>query len=155
MEMPKPGPQHAALQVFAGTWEGTERMPPSQWVPEEITAEGRVVNRSGPGGFSVIQDYVQSGGGSVRFEGHGVLMWDAEAEEYCLYWSDSIGGPMEEFRGNVEGNTWSFVSIQPRGRMRSVWTFEGPDRYRHEMATSPDGKDWAVMMAGAYRKVGD
>jgi len=154
MEMPRPGPQHAALQAFTGIWQGTERMPPSQWVPEESSADGRVVNRPGPGGFSVIQDYVQSSGGAVRFEGHGIFTWDAAANEYCFYWMDSIGGPMEQFRGNVQGKTWTFVSTHPQGQMRSIWTFEAPERYRHEMATSTDGENWAVMMTGEYRKVG-
>lgn len=155
MEMPKPGAQHAALHAFAGTWQGTERMPPSQWVPQDTTAESRVVNRLALGGFALIQDYAHSIGGAVQYEAHGVFTWDAAANEYCLYWFDSMGSSVNEFRGQVEGQTWTLVSRDARGYTRGIWVTEAPDRYRHEMATSPDGKTWTVMMEGEYRKVAD
>ncbi len=54
MDMPKPGPEHAALQVFAGTWEGRERMPPSPWSPVETTADGRIVK------IIVLQQFISA-----------------------------------------------------------------------------------------------
>jgi hypothetical protein len=34
MDMPKPGPEHKRLEVFAGTWIGRELMHPSPWDPK-------------------------------------------------------------------------------------------------------------------------
>lgn len=155
MEMPKPGPRHAALEVFAGTWQGTDRLLPSQWTPEETVVEGRSVYRPALGGFAVTQDFLQSSGGAPTFEGHGVFRWDEAANTYRFYWFDSMGGTCEEFRGRAEGNVWTFVTENPNGHVRSLWEFQAPDRYRHELAISQDGENWSVMMEGMYRKVGD
>lgn len=152
MDMPKPGAAHAALNVFAGTWIGTERMPPSQWSPQESTADGRVVNTPALGGFSIVQDYTQSSGAAVRYQGHGVFTFDARANEYKLYWFDSVGSPISEFRGGRKGNVWTFTSEQATGHTRSVWEFTGTDRYRHTMEVSPDGKTWSTFMDGVYAK---
>jgi hypothetical protein len=153
MDMPKPGPEHAALQVFAGTWEGRERMPPSPWSPTETTADGRIVSRQSLGGFAIVQDYVQSSDGVSRYEGHGVLTWDGAAKEYCLYWLDSMGSPVNTFRGKRDGDTWTFMSRDARGHTRSAWEFTSRHSYRHTMEVSPDGKTWSTFMDGTYRKV--
>lgn len=152
MDMPKPGPEHAALNVFAGTWIGTERMPPSQWAPVESIADGRIVNKPSLGGFSIVQDYTQSSGKEIRYQGHGVFTYDPKAHEYKMYWFDSMGSPVNEFRGGHKGNVWTFTCEQAMGHTRSIWEFTGADRYRHTMEVSPDGKTWAVFMDGAYRK---
>ncbi len=153
MDMPKPGPEHAALQIFAGTWEGRERMPPSPWAPTETVADGRIVNRSSLGGFAIVQDYAQSSDGVARYEGHGVFTWDAAAKEYCLHWFDSMGSPANVFRGKHDNDAWTFVARDARGQTRGVWAFTSPTAYRHTMEMSPDGKTWSLFMDGAYRKV--
>lgn len=152
MDMPKPGPEHAALNVFAGTWTGSERMPPSQWAPVESTADGRIVNKAALGGFSIVQDYVQSSGKDVRYQGHGVFTFDPKSHQYKLYWFDSMGSPVNEFTGERNGNIWTFLCQQAMGHTRSTWEFTGTDRYRHTMEVSPDGKSWSTFMEGAYRK---
>lgn len=153
MDMPKPGAEHQALSIFAGTWKGVDTMPPSPWSPQMSTADGHIINKPALGGFSVLQDYVQTQGGETRYEGHGVFTWEAEAREYVMYWFDSMGSPVNVFRGNVSGSTWTFISKEPRGLTRSVWVFSGAGAYRHTMEVSPDGNAWSTFMSGEYTKV--
>jgi hypothetical protein len=152
MDMPKPGAAHAALNVFAGTWVGKERMPPSPWAPQETIADGHIVNKPSLGGFSIVQDYTQSSGKEIRYQGHGVFTWDGQANEYKMYWFDSMGSPINEFRGGHKGNVWTFACKHGMGHTRSIWEFTGTDRYRHTMEVSPDGKTWSTFMDGSYAK---
>lgn len=153
MEMPRLLDQHAALNIFVGTWKGTDTMPPSPWAPTTTTADGRIINRAALGGFSVVQDYEQTQNGQVRYQGHGVFVWDAASNQYCMYWFDSMGSPVNEFRGNVHGQVWTFVSRDARGQTRSIWEFPTNRSYRHKMEVSPDGKAWTTFMQGEYEKI--
>lgn len=153
MDMPKPGVEHAVLQVFSGVWKGIETMLPSPWAPQTTTADGHIVNRVSLGGFTVVQDYVQSQKGAPTYEGHGVFSWDAQAKDYVLHWFDSMGSPANVFRGKRDGHLWTFHATHAHGMTRSVWDFSKPNAYRHTMEMSPDGKAWSMMMDGAYTKV--
>ncbi len=154
MDMPKPAPEHAALNIFAGTWKGTETMPPSQWAPVASTAEGHIVNASALGGFAIVQDYVQKQGAQIRYQGHGVFTWEPQTREYRMYWFDSMGSPVNLFRGGPRGSVWTFESREERGITRSIWEFTSASSYRHKMEMSPDGQYWTVFMEGVYGKTG-
>lgn len=153
MEMPKPGAEHAELKAFAGTWRGVETMPPSPWSPQTTKADGHIVNRVSLGGFTIVQDYVQSQNGVAAYEGHGVFSWDPQAREYLLHWFDSMGSPANIFKGARKGTVWTFESRHAQGFTRSVWDFSVPNSYRHTMEVSPDGKAWSTFMDGQYTKV--
>ena len=75
MEMPKPAPGHLKLERMAGSWEGEEKMPPSQWDPKGGVATGRSKSRVALSGFALITDYEQERDGIVTFSGHGVWMF--------------------------------------------------------------------------------
>jgi len=153
MDMPKPGAEHAALKAFEGTWHGVETMPPSPWSPQTTQADAQITNRPALGGFSVVQDYVQTQAGVPTYQGHGVFTWDGKAGEYLLYWFDSMGSPVDHFRGKRAAGVWTFVSTNERGMTRSIWDFTSTTTYRHTMEVSPDGKTWSTFMSGDYKKV--
>lgn len=153
MTMPKMAPEHELFKSMTGVWVGQETIHPNQWAPGGLVADARVENRTALGGLILVQDYSQTNGGRVLFEGHGVLRWDAQAGEYALHWFDSIGMPPEEFRGGVNGGVLTMTVRPPQGgAMRVVWDFTVPGSYTFRMEMSADGSQWSPMMDGSYTK---
>jgi Protein of unknown function (DUF1579) len=149
MEMPKPGPEHEILAKLAGEWSGEETMLPSPWSPEKRTCHGHIRGRV-LDGFFVVSDYEQKSGDKVSFRGHGVYAWDPKAQEYLMYWFDSMGGPGGVAKGFYEGNQLTFRNTSPMGHHQYRYTFE-PKQTVFEMAMSQDGKSWQPMMVGRYK----
>ncbi|MDA1266194.1 MAG: DUF1579 family protein [Planctomycetota bacterium] len=147
-QMPTPGPAHEVLARMAGEWTGDETMLPSPFHPEEqkrtSTNSARMLE-----GFFLVSDYEQRSGDEVTFRGHGVYSWDAAAEEYVMYWFDSMGGAGGVARGKLEGDVLTFQSRSPMGHHRYRYTI-GDGGYRFEMAMSQDGQDWPTFMEGTY-----
>jgi hypothetical protein len=97
MEMPTPTEAHRRLEKLVGRWSGEEKMTPMPFDPEGGVAIGRVDNRVALDGFAVVQDYEQERGGAITYRALGVYRWDADKDEYVLYWYDSMGGPPSEY----------------------------------------------------------
>jgi hypothetical protein len=149
MAMPRPGPEHDNLKRLTGKWPGPETMMPSPWSPQQQERHCRIDARM-LDGFFVISDYEQRAGDQVTFRGHGVYGWDPEAEEYLMYWFDSMGGAGGVARGHLDGNRRTFQNTSPMGQHRYRYTF-GEDETVFEMAMSNDGKKWNVPMEGRYK----
>lgn len=154
MDMPKPTADHKRLEKLAGVWQGTETMHPSPWDPKGGVAEGETRCRVALGGFSVLADYRQTRGGQTTFEGHGVYTWDPARQQVVLYWFDSMGQGLEEFRGGWQGDVLTVASKNPMGHARMVYDFSKPGTLASYMETSQDGKTWARMFDGSYRRGG-
>ena len=154
MEMPKPTAAHQRLHPLAGAWKGEETMHPSPWDPQGGKAEGRVDNRLALDGFAIVQDYRQLRGGNVSFSGHCVMAWDAAANEYQMHWWDSMGTPVNVFRGQFEGSNLLLKSANPAGHCRTTMDLSkaGQGAYSFRMEVSPDGKQWFPFMEGDYRR---
>ncbi len=150
MEMPKPGKAHELLKKLAGSWHGDETMHPSQWDPKGGTAQGKINNRLALGGFAMVQDYEQIRDGKTTFEGHGVLSWDGRAREYIMHWWDSMGMPVNEFRGRLAGDKLTLIDRSPQMQHRTVWEITGDSSYSFTMEMSPDGERWTTLMTGTY-----
>jgi hypothetical protein len=76
------------LRALEGTWSITENLAPDATSPNGGKGEGREVWRSGPGGYSVVEEY-QSRGGNRDISGLGVLWWDDAAHGFRTIWCDS------------------------------------------------------------------
>lgn len=152
MEMPKPGPEHKALERLAGVWVGEETIHPGPFDPVGGKATARVENVMAVGGFALVQDYAQERGSGVNFNGHGVLRWDGPAGEYAMAWVDSSGMPPSEFRGKFAGEVLTLVSKGPMGHARATWTLQGAAGYDYKMDVSQDGATWHPFMVGTYRR---
>ncbi len=152
MHMPSPGPQHEVLAKLAGHWAGPETMMPSPWSPEQQERHG-VLRARMLEGFFLVSDYEQfDADGSLCFRGHGVYSWDPDAEEFVMYWFDSVGGPGGVSRGRFEGNQLTFEKTSPLGHHRYRYTF-GHEETVFEMELSQDGLEWSALMEGRYRPV--
>jgi hypothetical protein len=149
-------PPSDALRKFAqrnGTWVGRETMAPSPWAPEGMTATGRRVTREALGGCAIIGDYRQEAGGRVVFEGHSVTIFDSDADEYVMYWFDSLGSPVNVFRGRFEDDVLELWGPGPGGsqmRHRSELAEDGTIGQVSEM--TEDGETWTTVMEGEYRR---
>ena len=153
MEMQKPQEAHRKLQALVGTWVGEEKLFPSPWDPKGGSALGRFQARVDLDGFFVICDYTEERGGQVTYRGHGVFGYDPQQKTYTMNWFDSIGpGSPAPARGKWEGNQLLFENSHPRGHSRYIYTFEGNDRYTFRLENSTDGKSWAPMMEGKYKR---
>jgi hypothetical protein len=152
MDLPKPGPEQKSLERLAGEWVGEETLHPSPFDPNGGKATSRVRNVMAVGGFALVQDYAQSRGPGVHFEGHGVFRWDGPAGEYSLAWIDSTGFPPSEFRGKFAGEVLTMVSKNMMGQTRATWTLQGTTGYEYRMDVSPDGQAWAPFLEGTYRR---
>ena len=152
MDLPKPGPEHKALERLAGTWVGEETIHPGPFDPVGGKATAVVRNVMAVGGFALVQDYEQTREGGVNFIGHGVLRWDGPAGEYSLLWVDSTGFPPSEYRGKFAGEVLTLSYKGPMGHSRAIWTLKGATGYDYRMELSQDGATWHPFMDGSYRK---
>ena len=151
MQMPKPGPQHQQLAKLAGTWTGEEKMMPSPWEPKGCTGNGKVRNTRAVDDFVVIQDYEQTRDGKVTFRGHGIFTWNDAKKCNELVWTDSMGGMLQIFAGNWKGDVLEMLNEGPQGKTRCSFDVSGGG-YKFLMSMSQDGKTWAPMMEGKYKK---
>jgi hypothetical protein len=151
--MPKPTEAHAKLAQLAGSWEGTETMHPSPWMPQGGTAIGRFESRM-LDGFFLIHDYEQEQGGHVNFRGHGMYGWSAATQKYSMYWADSMGTDPNLAYGDWVGDTITFQHAGPMGHHRYIYKLIGADRFAFRIESSRDGEAWTAMMDGEYRRRG-
>lgn len=149
--MPKPGPGHQKLHVFAGQWQGDEKMLPSPYGPGG-NAVGKSTSRVDIDGFFVISDYVQEQAGNIAYRGHGVYGYDPQSDEYTWYWVDSMGMPSSVSRGRWIGDTLTFESAHPGGGGgRYVYRWEGNDKHHFKIENTFDGgQTWNPFMEATY-----
>ena len=153
MEMPRLTPEHEALSMLVGSWQGAERIHPSGFDPVGGEAIGRVHNRLALDGFAVIQDYEQERNGSVNFRGHAVFRWDSGEKCYVLHWFDSFGGAPAKYRGHLQGRVLTFVGTTSGGYARAIFDFNAQESYRYSLSISPDGQEWVVFTEGEYARL--
>ena len=152
MEMPKLTEAHKNFKYLAGQWSGQERIAPSPWDPKGGTATGYSDNRIALDGFVLVHDYEQQRNGATTFRGHGVLSFDPQEQCYRMHWWDSMGSPVNAFKGNFEGQVLKMTYVGPQGHNRVTWDFSQAGRYRFQMDISPDGQQWHTFMEGDYTR---
>ena len=150
MEMPKPGPAQEKLKAFVGEWRGKEKMHPTQWMPEGGMRDAKISNKLGLDGFAVVQDYTQLDGSTPTFSGHAVILKNPQADNYQMHWFDSFSPSL--FEGSFDGKKGVFVHKSAMGLNRATFDFSKPGSYTFRMEMSQDGKSWAPMMDGEYKK---
>ena len=152
MEMPKPTAAHQRLNVLAGKWQGQEKMHPSPWDPQGGMADAKIDNQLVLDGFAIVQSYSRMHGGAAFFTGHCVMTYDGIAKEYRMHWWDSLGSPVDVFRGQFDGQRLMLHSQNSMGYSRGTFNLAQAEagRYSFSMEVSPDGLEWAPFMDGSY-----
>lgn len=151
MDMPKPTPQHKALEKFIGKWSGDDKVHASPWAPEAVKPATCDL-RMALDGFFLFMEYEQKTDGKITFSGHGVIGYDSKKSCYTMHWFDCWGTPPNEpGRGQLNGDTLTFDFDYPQHKGRTVYSLDkGALIQRVEM--DMDGKGFKSVIEGKYRK---
>jgi hypothetical protein len=85
----QPSPEMQKLfNEFLGTWRVTEKIEPSETMPNGGAGEGTEVYWAGPGGASIIEE-IHLKETSGEFSGMGVAWWDEKGQGYRALWCNS------------------------------------------------------------------
>ena len=134
-----------------GTWEGVEKMPPSDRAPEGITAVGRNIARMTAGDAILVNDYTQTINGEVTMRGHAVTVWNDAKRRCFMYYFDSAGNPPAVFEGDFHDGALALVGDTPEGQIRH--TTDHPDA--DTMRTVSDilvGDSWQRVFESTYKR---
>jgi Protein of unknown function (DUF1579) len=108
MQMPKPGQEMKDIRDLVGTWATEEKYEQSPFMPSGGTGTGSNTTRLGPGGFSLLMDQ-RSKNAMGSFNGHGIIVWDANAKAYKMVWVDSMTPGVVTETGHKEGDNLVFT----------------------------------------------
>lgn len=155
--MPKPSAEMMKLtKALAGKWttvvktEAMGNMPASE-------SKGDATFYKGPGGLSLIEDF-RSEGGMGSFRGHGVVYWDAKANNYTGTWCDTMtpSGCGPGGTSNWDGDKIVGYMEMPdeTGNMmkyRMTYSDIKPESVTFTMEM-PDGDNYKPMMTIVYTR---
>lgn len=153
MEMPKPGPEHKKLDMFAGSWVLDGDMKPSPMGPGGKTTENEKCSWMDGGFFLVCHVDFKSpmGNGS----GMSVLGYSTDDKAYT-YREFNSWGEFTDSKGSVDGDTWSWTSDEKMGDMimkgRFTMKVLSSTSYNFSFEMSPDGTKWTTVMDGKATK---
>jgi hypothetical protein len=149
----KPGPEHARIGYFAGTWhfEGEAKASP---MGPAGTLSGTDTCTWFAGGFQLVCQGDMTG---PRGPGKGGSIWayDPMQRSYTYYGYSSLGDAFY-VRGNVTGQVWTWNAEFPVDggtvQARVTLTEESPTAYTYRFEMSPDGTTWTVAEEGRATK---
>jgi uncharacterized protein DUF1579 len=153
MDMPKPGPEHKKLDIFAGSWtlDGDTKaspMGPAGKVTETEKCEWM------EGDFYLVchTDFKTTmGNGS----GISVLGYSAEDKGYT-YREFNSWGEFTDSKGSVDGDNWIWTSDEKMGgtmvKGRFTMKITSPTSYDFTFEMSQDGTKWTTFMDGKATK---
>ncbi len=152
-EMPKPGPEHAQLAHFVGTWK------------YEGTAHASPMGPGGPvtgmetcawfeGKFHVV---CRTDGTGPRgpFKAQGIMTYDANAKNYTYYGITSMGDGFLA-KGAVAGKVWTWTAEGAvegmQMKFRATGTVESPTNQTFKLEMSMGTGPWTVLEEGRSTK---
>jgi hypothetical protein len=137
------------LDVFAGTWAGTERITVGG-APGGV-ATGIVSARLDLAGRVLIQDYVQRRNGRNSRQVHAVITLGEYENQLRMYWFDDSGVPPRPAPGFWIGGRLFFVRTTPRGQVRHIYAPTTDHSYTYRLEQSlDDGQTWQLGVIGEY-----
>jgi len=89
---PVPAPEmQRVAKMLVGTWKVVEDFAPGGMLPNGGKGTGHSVIRSGPGGFSVIEDLDSSAPNLPDYHLHSLIWWDKAAQRFKTADCDDVG----------------------------------------------------------------
>lgn len=158
MEVPKPGPEHKALEFFAGKWVMEHDVKPGPHGPgfKEISQD---TNEWFEGGFHLIcRNRCKGSNGELGpVRAMGIFAYSVLDEAYTWYGISSTGGAGLS-KIIKRGNTWTFTS---KKYVRGEWLNTRNNLveisstvYTFRVESSSDGESWTTIMEGKGTKIG-
>jgi Protein of unknown function (DUF1579) len=153
MEMPKPGPEHKKLDMFAGSWTLAGNIKPGHMGPGGDMTENEKCEWT-EGDFFVVchTDYkgVAGSGTGVSYMGYST------DEKSYTYREFNSWGEFVDSRGSLDGDTWTWTNDEKMGdktvKGRFTMKVTSPTTYNFTYEMSQDGKAWTTIMDGKATK---
>jgi hypothetical protein len=153
-EAMKPGPEHARIGYFAGTWQYDGDAKESPMGPG-----GKITNTETcewfAGGFSLV---CRSDGANPRGPVKGGAVWgfDPAQRKYTYYGYNSFGEAFYVL-GQVSGQVWTWNFEMPmeggaKAEGRVTLTEQSPTAFSFRFELSTDGTNWMLMEEGRATK---
>lgn len=154
-EIDQPGLAYEKLNYFAGTWTLELHIKNSPFGSRVFFATEH--NEWMPASSLLLSR--QEGDGTVPFGGLTVLAYNAKAKTYTYHVVTNTG-EVQDLRGTVDGNTWSWTSDATASggnaqKVRLIITELSSESYGLKFETSASGQDWCTVIEGeAHRAAG-
>jgi hypothetical protein len=153
MEMPKPGPEHKKLDMFAGAWTLEGDMKPSAMGPGGKMTENEKCEWMEGGFFVVCHSDLKSAMGNGV--GLSLMGYSADDKAYT-YREFNSWGEFDDSKGSVDGDTWTWTNDEKMGgvTMKGRFTMKvtSPTSYNFTFEMSQDGTKWSTVMDGKATK---
>jgi hypothetical protein len=152
-EMPKPGPEHKKLDLFAGSWTVEGDMKPGIMGPGGKVTENEKCDWMDGAFFLVCHADFKSAMGNGT--GLSVMGYSADDKMYTYREFNSFGEFMDS-KGSVDGDTWIWTGDEKMGGMvmKGLFTMKiaSPTSYTFTSEMSEDGTKWTTVMDGKATK---
>lgn len=152
-EMPKPGPEHKKLDIFAGSWSLEGDMKPGPMGPGGKMTENQKCEWMEGGFFLVCHSEVKSSMGNGF--GISILGYSADDKSYT-YREFNSWGEFTDSKGSVDGDTWTWTSDEKMGGMimkgRFTMKILSPTSYNFTFEMSQEGAKWTTVIDGKATK---
>lgn len=151
-EMPKPGPEHKKLEMFAGSWTLDGDLKPGAMGPGGKLVETEKCEWM-DGGFFVVCHSQYSG----VFSGASISLMGYSADDKTYTYREfSSTGEFTDSKGALDADTWTWTSDERMGStvMKGRFTMKitSPTSYNFVFEMSPDGAKWTTVMDGKATK---
>ena len=148
-EMPKPGPEHKALDFFAGKWEFNGEMKPGP-----MGAGGKIHTTDScdwfEGGFALVC-HGEGSNPSGEVKSVGILSYDMDKKAYTYYGLET-GHPPAYALGEKTGDTWVYDGEGGGMKTRVTIKETSSNAYSFTFEISQDGSSWTTVMEGTGQK---
>lgn len=153
-EMPKPGPEHKKLDMFAGSWTLDCDVKQNPMSPGGKVIENQKCSWMEGGFFLACNSEYKStsmgNGVGVSYMGYS---GDDKAYTYREF---NSWGEFNDSKGSVDGETWTWTSDEKMGNstMKGRFTVKvvSPTAYNFTYEMSQDGTKWTDIMDGKATK---
>ncbi len=151
MELMKPGPEHALLAKYVGTWDVSF----THWMQKDAEpekAEGKAVFSSVFDGRYIREEFTSEFHGKP-FLGVGILGFNRLENRFVLTWYDNAGTGILYTTGTPSTNgrdmtfqgTQSMPKKQGPTMVRHVYSMESDDRFTTTVFSEDKGNEWKGM----------
>lgn len=152
-DMPKPGPEHKKLDMFAGSWTLNGDMKASSMGPGGKMTENESCEWMEGDFFLICHSSYQSSMGNGT--GLSILGYSNDDKTYT-YREFNSWGEFDDSKGANDGDTWTWTSNEKMGdkTMKSKFTMKiaSPTSYTFTFEMSDDGAKWTTIMDGKATK---
>jgi hypothetical protein len=153
MEMPKPGPEHKKLDMFAGVWTLEGDIKPGPMGPGGHVTENEKCEWMEGQFFLICHTDFKTPMGN----GSGLSMMGYSSDEKSYTYREfNSWGEFVDSKGSVDGNSYVWTNDEKMGdvTMKGRFTMKitSPTTYDFTFETSKDGRQWITVMDGKAKK---